>query len=184
MTCCDTLIRNASVLDGTGRAAECLDVAVQDGRILDLGAALHYSASHEVDAEGKTLAPGFIDMHTHDDTSVIENPEMLPKLSQGVTTVIVGNCGISASPVRLTGDPPDPMNLLGRRGGFSLPDLCGLRRSAVRSARPAVNVAALVGPHGTAQQPHGSPRPRRYEGRDRGHARATLARRLTPARWA
>jgi len=47
------------------------------------------------------LSPGFIDVHTHDDTNVIRMPEMLPKLSQGVTTVIVGNCGISAAPVTL-----------------------------------------------------------------------------------
>jgi N-acyl-D-amino-acid deacylase len=55
-----------------------------------------------VDAEGLVLAPGFIDVHTHDDISVIRNPAMLPKLSQGVTTVIVGNCGISAAPVKLS----------------------------------------------------------------------------------
>ena len=144
MTHCDTLIRNASVLDGTGRAAELLDVAIQEGRILDLAASLHYSANHELDAAGKTLAPGFIDVHTHDDTSVIETPGMLPKLSQGVTTVIVGNCGISAAPVRLAGDPPDPMNLLGKQRVSATPtfaDYC----SAVRDARPAVNVGALVG---------------------------------------
>ena len=69
---------------------------------------------------------------------------MLPKLSQGVTTVIVGNCGISASPVRLTGDPPDPMNLLGRREFFRYPAFADYR-NAVRSARPAVNVAAFAG---------------------------------------
>ena len=144
MTHCDTLIRNASVLDGTGRAAESLDVAIHDGRIQDVGVSLRYSASHEIDANGKTLAPGFIDTHTHDDTSVIETPGMLPKLSQGVTTVIVGNCGISAAPVRLTGDPPDPMNLLGRREFFRYPAFSDYR-NAVRDARPSVNVAAFAG---------------------------------------
>ena len=144
MTYCDTLIRNASVLDGTGCAAERLDVAVQGGRILNLGTALRYSASREVDAGGRTLAPGFIDTHTHDDTSVIETPGMLPKLSQGVTTVVVGNCGISAAPVRLAGDPPDPMNLLGRREFFRYPAFADYR-NAVHDARPAVNVAAFAG---------------------------------------
>jgi N-acyl-D-amino-acid deacylase len=144
MTNCDTLVRNASVLDGTGRDAERLDVATRDGRILDVGASLQYSASHEVDAAGKTLAPGFIDTHTHDDTSVIETPEMLPKLSQGVTTVIVGNCGISAAPVRLKGEPPDPMNLLGQREFFRYPAFADYV-NAVRKAQPAVNVAAFAG---------------------------------------
>ncbi len=144
MNNCDTLIRDASVLDGTGRAAESLDVAIRDGRILDLGSSLAYVANHAIDAAGRTLAPGFIDTHTHDDTSVIEAPGMLPKLSQGVTTVIVGNCGISAAPVRLSGEPPDPMNLLGRKEFFRYPAFADYRR-AVREARPAVNVAAFAG---------------------------------------
>lgn len=83
MTHCDTLIRDASVLDGTGSAAETLDVAMRDGCILDIGASLDHSARHELNAVGRTLAPGFIDTHTHDETSVIEIPSMLPKLSQG-----------------------------------------------------------------------------------------------------
>uniref|UniRef100_A0A8W7PL26 Amidohydrolase 3 domain-containing protein n=1 Tax=Anopheles coluzzii TaxID=1518534 RepID=A0A8W7PL26_ANOCL len=90
------------------------------------------------------LAPGFIDVHTHDDTMVIRQPQMLPKLSQGVTTVIVGNCGISASPVSLQGEPPDPMNLLGPKEAFRYPRFADYR-AAVEQAEPAVNVAALVG---------------------------------------
>ena len=97
-----------------------------------------------VDAQGLALAPGFIDVHTHDDTSVIGSPEMLPKLSQGVTTVIVGNCGISAAPVQLRGEPPDPMNLLGAGDAFCYPTFAAYI-AAIRNARPAVNVAALVG---------------------------------------
>jgi N-acyl-D-amino-acid deacylase len=97
-----------------------------------------------VDREGKMLAPGFIDAHTHDDLYVIRAPEMLPKLSQGVTTVIVGNCGISASPVRLTGDPPVPMNLLGEPREFRYRAFAEYV-AAVSAAQPAVNVAALVG---------------------------------------
>jgi N-acyl-D-aspartate/D-glutamate deacylase len=63
-----------------------------------IGQAGQAVADHEIDGRGLTLAPGFIDVHTHDDTMVIRQPQMLPKLSQGITTVIVGNCGISASP--------------------------------------------------------------------------------------
>ena len=166
MTLCDTLIRNANVLDGTGRAAERLDVAVQDGRILDLGASLRYSARHEVNAGERVLAPGFIDTHTHDDTSVIETPEMLPKLSQGVTTVIVGNCGISAAPVRLKGDPPDPMNLLGKREFFRYPRFADYRH-AVRDAQPAVNVSAFAG--------HTALRNNRMDRLDRAASEAEIA---------
>ena len=76
------------------------------------------SRSIDCDYAGCLIVPGFIDVHTHDDTAVIRTPAMLPKISQGVTTVIVGNCGISAAPVTLRGEPPDPMNLLGGAKDF------------------------------------------------------------------
>lgn len=144
MQSCDTLIRNASVLDGSGAAAECLDVALRGDRITDVGPRLGFDAATVIDGEGLVLAPGFIDVHTHDDTSVIHTPEMLPKISQGITTVIVGNCGISAAPVRLRGEPPDPMNLLGNAEMFRYPTFAEYAE-AVREARPAVNAGALVG---------------------------------------
>jgi len=141
---CDTLIRNATVLDGSGNDAELVDVALQNGRIAAIGSSLHCQAPHVIEADGLCLAPGFIDVHTHDDTSVIETPAMLPKISQGITTVIVGNCGISASPVRLRGDLPDPMNLLGKPEYFRYPTFAGYA-SALTKARPSLNVAALIG---------------------------------------
>jgi N-acyl-D-amino-acid deacylase len=144
MPSCDTLILNASVLDGTDAAPEIFDVALDGDRICNVGPSLEYRARVTVDATGLALSPGFIDVHTHDDTSVIRSPAMLPKLSQGVTTVIVGNCGISASPVRLRGEPPDPMNLLGDAAAFCYPTFAAYV-AAVSDARPAVNVGALVG---------------------------------------
>ncbi|WP_348261600.1 D-aminoacylase [Telmatobacter sp. DSM 110680] len=141
---CDTLIRNANVLDGSGNDARHCDVALRDGRVVDIAESIHCTSDQIVEGEGLSLAPGFIDVHTHDDTSVIETPDMLPKISQGVTTVIVGNCGISASPARLKGDPPDPMNLLGRRDFFRYPAFSDYI-AALQRARPAVNVASLVG---------------------------------------
>jgi len=140
----DTLIRNANLLDGTGADGRIVDVAIADGCICAIGAALACQADHVIDAEGLALAPGFIDVHTHDDTSVIRTPEMLPKLSQGVTTVIVGNCGISAAPVQLRGEPPDPMNLLGEADAFRYPTFADYV-GAIEQARPTVNVGALVG---------------------------------------
>ena len=109
----ETLIRGARVLDGGGGAPFDADVAIADGRIVFVGRDGAPRAESVIDATGLTLAPGFIDVHTHDDTNVVRTPAMWPKLSQGVTTVVVGNCGISAAPARLRGTLPDPMNLLG-----------------------------------------------------------------------
>jgi N-acyl-D-aspartate/D-glutamate deacylase len=144
MQSCDTLIRNANLLDGTGAAPKLADVALSGDRIVAAGPGLDIRASSIVDAEGLALAPGFIDVHTHDDTNVIRTPAMLPKLSQGVTTVIVGNCGICAAPVTLQDEPPDPMNLLGGASDFRYPTFASYI-AAIGAAQPAVNVGALIG---------------------------------------
>ena len=140
----DLIIRDALVIDGSDSPGYRADVAIRDGRIQRIGDLHDVSASEELNAAGRVLAPGFIDVHTHDDTVVIRQPQMLPKITQGVTTVIVGNCGISASPVSLAGDPPDPMNLLGPAAAFAYPRFINYR-NAVDAAKPAVNVAALIG---------------------------------------
>jgi N-acyl-D-amino-acid deacylase len=140
----DTLIVDVQLYDGTGAPPVQRDVALRDGRIAAIGNLSNWLAEEVIEANGRALAPGFIDVHTHDDTHVIRAPQMLPKISQGVTTVIVGNCGISASPVTLKGDPPDPMNLLGARDAFRYPTFAAYVE-AVNAARPSVNVAALIG---------------------------------------
>lgn len=140
----DLIIRDALVIDGSDSPGYRADVAIRDGRIQRIGDLHDVSAREELNAAGRVLAPGFIDVHTHDDTVVIRQPQMLPKITQGVTTVIVGNCGISASPVSLAGDPPDPMNLLGPAAAFAYPRFIDYR-NAVDAAKPAVNVAALIG---------------------------------------
>ena len=89
----DLLIRNASVLDGSGAAHFRADVAIQGERICAIGDMPYATATTIIDAQERYLTPGFIDVHTHDDTNVIRTPEMLPKLTQGITTVVVGNCG-------------------------------------------------------------------------------------------
>lgn len=141
---CDTLIRHAQVIDGIATTVRCADVAISGDRIVAIGNSLNMDAKVSMDADGLTLAPGFIDTHTHDDTSAIEAPQMLPKISQGITTVIVGNCGISAAPVTLRGSPPDPMNLLGDAPLFRYPRFADYV-AAVNAAHSAVNVGALVG---------------------------------------
>lgn len=149
---CDLLVRHACIVDGSGKPAFEGSVAVRAGRIASLDADSSWHATATVDAKGMVLSPGFIDTHTHDDTSVIETPAMLPKLTQGVTTVVVGNCGISASPVLADNPLPDPMQLLGQ------PAMMQYRTfreytAAVNAARPAVNVMALAG-HTTLRANH------------------------------
>ncbi|MCK6264564.1 D-aminoacylase [Vibrio sp. ZSDE26] len=140
----DTIIKNIEVFDGSGEEAFFADVAIRDNRIEKIGKLDLEECQHVIEGHGLALAPGFIDVHTHDDTNVIRYPECLPKISQGVTTVIVGNCGISASPAVLETAPPDPMNLLGEQKDFKYPSFMAYAE-AVEKAKPAVNVAALVG---------------------------------------
>ncbi|WP_416306083.1 N-acyl-D-amino-acid deacylase family protein [Neptunicella sp. SCSIO 80796] len=140
----ELLIRNATVYDGSGDNAVQQDVLVSANKIVALGQFADDVADYCIDASGLALAPGFIDVHTHDDIEVIRNPAMLTKISQGVTTVVVGNCGISASPVQLTKPVPDPLNLLGRDNEFVFSELSDYI-AAVDQANSAVNVVALVG---------------------------------------
>lgn len=140
-----TLIHGAQVVDGSGTPAWRTDVAITEtGQLALFSSGSDVNAEDVIEADGLFLAPGFIDVHTHDDTAVIKNPEMVNKISQGVTTVIVGNCGISASPVTLNGDPPNPMNLLGGKKDFSYPGFSDYVRE-VKKSQPGVNVAALIG---------------------------------------
>jgi len=140
----DLLFRAVTVVDGTGAEPYTADLATQGDRIVAIGDLSGHAARRTVDGNGRCLMPGFIDVHTHDDTNVIRTPDMLAKISQGVTTVIVGNCGISASPVTLPGVPPDPMNLLGAKDAFVYPTFKAYV-DAVEHAVPSVNVAALIG---------------------------------------
>ena len=138
------LIKNISIVDGTGNSRYISDIALTEDRITNIGVDIALDGAEVVDGTGLTLAPGFIDVHTHDDTNVIRYPECIPKISQGVTTVIVGNCGISASPATLSDLPPDPMNLLGKKEDFKYSRFEDYI-TAVNEAQPAINVAALVG---------------------------------------
>lgn len=140
----DIMFTAATVVDGSGAAPRVADVGVLGDRIAAVGDLGGASAGQTHDLTGRVLAPGFIDVHTHDDNAILGAPDCVPKVSQGVTTVVVGNCGISAAPVRLSGPPPEPLNLLGGREDFPFEDFAQYV-DAVAEAEPAVNVAALAG---------------------------------------
>jgi N-acyl-D-amino-acid deacylase len=142
---CDLVIRHATILDGTGQARYQGDLAVTDDRIVamgDLGSAI---GEQEVDATGLALAPGFIDAHTHDDRAVLCGPECMHcKTSQGVTTVIVGNCGVSLAPLRLDRRPPAPLDLMGDESWFNLGSF-GAYAEALARRPTSVNSFAFCG---------------------------------------
>jgi N-acyl-D-aspartate/D-glutamate deacylase len=140
----DVLIINSQLLDGSGSPAVKQDVAIKGDRIIAIGDLQNLSANQVIDAKGLMLAPGFIDVHTHDDLELLRNPKMVNKISQGVTSVIIGNCGISASPYAAKTLPPDPINLLGKTDEFLFSSLQDYIEQ-FEQTKPSVNVAALVG---------------------------------------
>src|SRR5688572_25591585 len=107
----DLIIRNATVIDGTKAPRYEADIAVSGGAIAEIGRLDGARADSEIDASGLVAAPGFIDAHTHDDRLLLSDRDVTPKLSQGVTTVVTGNCGISLahSPVP-NGAPTPPLD--------------------------------------------------------------------------
>jgi N-acyl-D-amino-acid deacylase len=137
------LLHGGTVIDGTGAPGYRADVRVEDGRIAEVGPGLAVRDAQRIDVSKRVVAPGFIDTHTHDDQYVLSSPEARPKVSQGVTTVVVGNCGISLAPLVHPNVPP-PLNLLGGPGKHVFPTMRAYAQ-AVEAARPAVNVAALFG---------------------------------------
>lgn len=135
----DLIIRNATVIDGTGADRFEADVAVTGDRITAVGQESG-SAAVEVDAAGKVLAPGLVDVHTHDDGALLRHPGMEFKLAQGCTSLVIGNCGFSAAPAN-PGER-EPSGLIGIDPSWT--DLAGYG-AAVTAVNPAVNAMALIG---------------------------------------
>src|SRR5258708_6665075 len=95
----DLVIKNGTVVDGTGSAAKRADIAVKDGKIAEIGK-ITDGASKVVDAADCVVAPGFVDPHTHYDAQICWDPAISPSSWHGVTSVVMGNCGVGIAPCK------------------------------------------------------------------------------------
>ena len=136
----ELVVRNAIIADGTGGPLRHGDVAVEDGVIVSAGndAVRAGPRTKELDARGELVcAPGFIDVHTHDDAAVVRHPGLEFKVAQGCTSLVIGNCGFSAFPAIGEDD-------IESIAGSDWPDLAAYRREVTASGF-AANVMALIG---------------------------------------
>lgn len=140
----DLVLEGGEIIDGTGAPRMRADVGIAGDRVAAIGDLREAKARRRIAVAGRVIAPGFIDTHTHDDRAVLVKPDMAMKTSQGVTTVVVGNCGISLAPSELKTDPPAPLDLLGDAAHYEFRTLADYF-SKLDAAPPAVNVVALVG---------------------------------------
>jgi N-acyl-D-amino-acid deacylase len=140
----DLIIRDALLIDGSGAPGVRGDLAVKDDRIAAIGDLARVKAGREIAAKGLALAPGFVDTHTHDDRALLSDPLMECKVSQGVTTVIAGNCGISLAPLTLDRYPPPPLDIIAREPSQLFATFDDYLNALDRDP-PALNAACQVG---------------------------------------
>lgn len=152
MTTWDLLVRGGTLVDGTGAEPRRADVGVLDGRVGGVGDLAADSAATVVDATDRVVTPGFVDVHTHSDLTLLSNPLAHSKVRQGVTTEVVGNCGLGVAPLAGPAGTAGAAAIRASVGYLDLdPDVEWSWSGwpgyldAVEKARPSVNVAALVG---------------------------------------
>ena len=167
----DLLIAGGLVADGTGQPARRADVGVENGRVSGLGDLSGAQAAKTLDASGLLVAPGFIDIHSHSDFTLLADPRAQSQIFQGVTTEVVGNCGHGCAPIT------EPARFTGNIYGWTPKVEIGWRTFAgylarLEQARPAVNVASLV-PNGNLRLA-AMDRPDRPAGQDELRKMASL----------
>src|SRR5258706_6925737 len=150
----DLALRNATIIDGTGRDRFRGDVGVGDGRIIAVGA-VDGRAKEEIDVAGAVVAPGFIDCHTHYDAQVAWDPMLSPSVYHGVTTVLAGHCCFTLAPIsRRKADVDYLLAMLSRVEGMPLVSLQAAVKPTWRSfgeyldgleGKLAINSAFMVG---------------------------------------
>lgn len=137
------LIRGGTLHDGLGTPGRVFDILIKGGVIVDVGQAIHAPDAELIDASGMIVSPGFIDLHSHSDFTLLVDPRAVSSITQGVTTEVVGNCGYGCGPIGtpdlareiIYGYRPEPP--------ITWRDIAGYL-DAMDTARPAVNVATLV----------------------------------------
>lgn len=140
----DVILAGGDLIDGSGSSRFVADVGILGDRVAAIGELSDASADERLDVSGKVVAPGFIDAHTHDDRLLFADPAMKPKSSQGVTTVIVGNCGVSLAPFSAPGRPKPPLDLIFGLDPVRFPTFAGFL-DAVDRQPAATNAAFLIG---------------------------------------
>ncbi|MGE0315181.1 MAG: amidohydrolase family protein [Lautropia sp.] len=151
----DTLLLNGSLHDGSGSPAEAMDIALRDGRIAAMtarGGLAAASAPDVVDLAGLAVCPGFVDLHTHSDFTLVVDGRAQSQVHQGVTTEVIGQCGISCAPLARSGERTDimaghPADATRGRQWTSFGDYLDV----LADSPLGVNVAAFVG-HGTVHR--------------------------------
>ena len=149
----DLIIKNGNIIDGTGSDAYSGDISIKDGVITNIGE-VNGDAAEVIDAEGMTVSPGFVDIHTHLDAQIGWDPEMTPICWHGVTTALIGNCGLTFAPCKpddveiLAGmmetveDIPKQAILSGLSWNW---EHYGEYLDTLEELKPSLNVAGLVG---------------------------------------
>lgn len=143
------MLVGGTVVDGTGQPRQLADVLVRDGHIAEIGTDLAAPPDAEIrDVTGRIVSPGFVDIHTHSDLTLLSAPTAISKISQGVTTEVVGNCGLGVAPVAPGVDLAALREAvsyldLDPSVGWDWDDPAGYR-TALDTARPALNVGVLA----------------------------------------
>ena len=137
------MIRNANICDGSGAQPIQADLRFENGIITEIGKSLSAHSFPEFHAENLILSPGFIDIHAHSDLSLAAEPEAFGKISQGITTEVSGNCGLSPFPI-LTGEVRSHLEKIYQKYHFPITwsDFEGYI-SAVEQQKPAINFASF-----------------------------------------